>query len=197
VLILSRIPALNGPLGVIAVHFTTQFVKIRLPPARDFPVPPIRLPAFPTEQPSDLATSVTPDDVDEWDLLAFGTPWRSMTDTPSTSTSTFFEIASAIMSDDPPDAASMHDVRFCGHESISILEDYPTPLIERSMDMHLHRAFQSVLACREAMWDELQSRLHNHLRVLWRLGWKLNEKDSMTPTTARRHFDQLFAQYES
>jgi hypothetical protein len=68
-------------------------------------------------------------------------------------------------------------IKFYGQESIKIRDDHPG-LDDNTMEMQLRRAFLSVLACREAMWDELQIRPQKRPGELRRLGWELDDKES-------------------
>ncbi|KAK0465575.1 uncharacterized protein EV420DRAFT_1514980 [Desarmillaria tabescens] len=65
----------------------------------------------------------------------------------------------------------------------------------RSLAMHLYRSYQSVLACREALWEELNDRLRNRKDELKPFGWEDDEDWEGLQT--RRKFEILIERYES
>ena len=68
-------------------------------------------------------------------------------------------------------------------------------LSERSLSMHLYRSYQSVLACEEAMWEELQDRLLNRKDELLPFGWD-NDED-LEELESRKKFERLVDRYRS
>ncbi|KAK0246253.1 hypothetical protein EDD85DRAFT_803611 [Armillaria nabsnona] len=74
-------------------------------------------------------------------------------------------------------------------------EERLSSLSVRSLAMHLYRAYQSVLACREALWEELNDRLRNRKDELKPFGWEDDEDWEELQT--RRKFEILVERYES
>ncbi|CAA7265898.1 unnamed protein product [Cyclocybe aegerita] len=68
-------------------------------------------------------------------------------------------------------------------------------LSERSLAMHLYRSFQSVLACQEAMWEELKDRIRNRRRELLPFGWEDDEE--LEELQSRKKFERLIERYRS
>jgi hypothetical protein len=68
-------------------------------------------------------------------------------------------------------------------------------LSERSLAMHLYRSYQSVLACEEAMWEELKDRLLNRKDELLPLGW--DDDDDLEELESRKKFERLVDRYRS
>ncbi len=60
--------------------------------------------------------------------------------------------------------------------------------------MHLYRAYQSVLACREALWEELNDRLRNRKDELKPFGWE--DEEDWEELQTRRKFEILIERYE-
>ena len=65
-------------------------------------------------------------------------------------------------------------------------------LNERSLSMQLYKSYQTVLACQEAMWDELMFRLSNKKDELFLLGW--NDK-GLGELHARQKFEMLLERF--
>lgn len=74
-------------------------------------------------------------------------------------------------------------------------EERFSSLSERSLAMHLYRSYQLVLACREALWEELNDRLRNRKDELKPFGWEDDEDWEELQT--RRKFEILVERYES
>ena len=68
-------------------------------------------------------------------------------------------------------------------------------LNERSLAMHLYRSYQSVLACEEAMWEELKDRILNRRNELLPFGWD-NDED-LEKLESRKKFEMLVDRYRS
>jgi hypothetical protein len=68
--------------------------------------------------------------------------------------------------------------------------DEVNALSGRSMAMHLYRAYQLVLACQEAMWEELKDRLLNRKEELKPYGWDDDEE-----LEERTRFERLIDLY--
>ncbi|KAF9502371.1 S-adenosyl-L-methionine-dependent methyltransferase [Pleurotus eryngii] len=68
-------------------------------------------------------------------------------------------------------------------------------LNERSLAMHLYRGYQTVLACQEAMWDELIDRLRNKKEELKPYGWEDDEE--LEALQHRMRFERLIERYRS
>ncbi len=58
--------------------------------------------------------------------------------------------------------------------------------------MQLYKSYQTVLACQEAMWDELMFRLSNKKDELSLLGW--NDKE-LGELHARQKFEMLLERF--
>jgi hypothetical protein len=71
--------------------------------------------------------------------------------------------------------------------------DQLATLSERSVAMHLYRAYQSVLACQEAMWEELKDRLRNRRDELKPFGW--DDDEELEELQSRSKFERLIERY--
>lgn len=65
---------------------------------------------------------------------------------------------------------------------------------ERTRAMNLYRSFMVVVACREAMWEELKMLQRSRRKALIDLGW---ENRLLEDREARARFEELFEQFES
>ena len=68
-------------------------------------------------------------------------------------------------------------------------------LTERSLAMHLYRSYQSVLACEEAMWEELKDRIRNRKNELLPFGW--DDDEDLEELESRKKFERLVDRYRS
>ncbi|KAF9486316.1 hypothetical protein BDN70DRAFT_902479 [Pholiota conissans] len=68
-------------------------------------------------------------------------------------------------------------------------------LNDRSLAMQLYRAYQGVLACREAMWEELKDRIRNRKDELLPFGWEDDEE--LEELQSRKKFEKLIDRYRS
>ncbi|KAG6901217.1 hypothetical protein C0995_015205 [Termitomyces sp. Mi166 len=68
-------------------------------------------------------------------------------------------------------------------------------LSERSLAMHLYRSYQSVLACQEAMWEELKDRIINRKEELTPYGW--DDDEELEELKNRKKFERLVERYKS
>ena len=73
--------------------------------------------------------------------------------------------------------------------------DRLTSLSERSLAMHLYRSYQSVLACEEAMWEELNDRILNRKDELLQFGW--DDDEDLKELESRKKFERLVDRYRS
>lgn len=69
-------------------------------------------------------------------------------------------------------------------------------LSERSLAMQLYSSYQSVLACQEAMWEELKDRIRNRREELGHFGWDDDEELEEFPES-RKKFEKLIERYKS
>ena len=60
------------------------------------------------------------------------------------------------------------------------------------LSLHLYRAYNTVLACKESMWEELMDRLRNRESQLRELGWN---DDDLEGHHNRQRFDKLIDRY--
>ncbi|KAH8835498.1 hypothetical protein DL96DRAFT_1702477 [Flagelloscypha sp. PMI_526] len=69
----------------------------------------------------------------------------------------------------------------------------------RALCMHLYYTYTSILACSEAMWEELKNRLINRPRQLTeQFGWLIeDEENDGTYRRSRRKFDSLLNRFRS
>ncbi|KAG5728954.1 Menaquinone biosynthesis methyltransferase ubiE [Termitomyces sp. T112] len=67
-------------------------------------------------------------------------------------------------------------------------------LSEWSLAMHLYRSYQSVLACQEAMWEELKDRIINRKEELTPFGW---DDEELGELKSRKKFERLIERYKS
>jgi hypothetical protein len=68
-------------------------------------------------------------------------------------------------------------------------------LSDRSLAMHLYRSYQSVLACEEAMWEELKDRILNRKDELLQFGW--DDDEDLEELESRKKFERLVDRYRS
>ncbi|KAF8913138.1 S-adenosyl-L-methionine-dependent methyltransferase [Gymnopilus junonius] len=68
-------------------------------------------------------------------------------------------------------------------------------LSERSIAMHLYRNYQAVLACQEAMWEELKDRIRNRGEELLPFGW--DDDEELEELQSRKKFERLLERYRS
>ncbi|KAF9469862.1 hypothetical protein BDZ94DRAFT_1151510 [Collybia nuda] len=68
-------------------------------------------------------------------------------------------------------------------------------LSERSLAMHLYRSYQTVLACQEAMWEELKDRLRNRKDELVPYGWE--DDEDLEELQNRKKFERLVERYRT
>ncbi|EIN13950.1 hypothetical protein PUNSTDRAFT_58022 [Punctularia strigosozonata HHB-11173 SS5] len=61
--------------------------------------------------------------------------------------------------------------------------------------MHLYKVVQDVLACQEAMWEELKSRILNRKGTLKAFGW--DDDEELEELQSRRKFEILIERYQS
>jgi hypothetical protein len=66
-------------------------------------------------------------------------------------------------------------------------------LSERSLAMHLYRSYVTVLACEEAMWEEMSDRLRNRREELRPFGW--DDDDELEELHSRKRFERLIERY--
>jgi len=59
--------------------------------------------------------------------------------------------------------------------------------------MHLYRSYQSVLACQEAMWEELKDRIRNRKHELLPFGW--DDDEELEELQNRKKFERLVERY--
>lgn len=65
---------------------------------------------------------------------------------------------------------------------------------ERSLAMHLYRSYQTVLACQEAMWEELKDRIRNRREDLAPYGWE--DDDELGELKNRKRFEKLIERFK-
>ncbi|KAF4622885.1 hypothetical protein D9613_002243 [Agrocybe pediades] len=68
-------------------------------------------------------------------------------------------------------------------------------LTERSIAMHLYRSYQVVLACQEAMWEELKDRIRNRKHELQPFGW--DDDEELEELQSRKKFELLMDRYKA
>ncbi|KAL0951559.1 hypothetical protein HGRIS_008241 [Hohenbuehelia grisea] len=101
------------------------------------------------------------------------------------------------------DASLTEDSSSVSTEPQALLHvDRLTALSERSLAMHLYRSYQSVLACQEAMWEELLDRLRNRKEELLPFGWDDDEEPDLhhhedPDLHHRNRFERLIERYQS
>ncbi|KAF5323360.1 hypothetical protein D9611_005643 [Ephemerocybe angulata] len=66
---------------------------------------------------------------------------------------------------------------------------------ERSLAMHLYRSYKTVLACQEAMWEELKDRMRNRREELVPFGWEDDEE--LGELKGRKRFEKLIERFQS
>jgi hypothetical protein len=65
---------------------------------------------------------------------------------------------------------------------------------QRSLAMHLYRGYQNVLACQEAMWEELNDRVRNRKEQLVEYGWE--DDEDLEDLQGRKKFEKLIERYK-
>ncbi|KAG7099625.1 hypothetical protein E1B28_001453 [Marasmius oreades] len=65
---------------------------------------------------------------------------------------------------------------------------------ERSLAMHLYRSYSLVLACQEAIWEELKDRLRNRKDELKPYGW--DDDEELEELHNRKKFERLIERYQ-
>ena len=65
---------------------------------------------------------------------------------------------------------------------------------DRSLAMHLYKSYQLVIACREAMWEELRDRIRNRREELVEFGW--DDDEELQELNNRQRFEKLIERYE-
>jgi len=68
-------------------------------------------------------------------------------------------------------------------------------LSDRALAMNLYRSYQTVMACQEAMWEELKFRIRNDLESLVELGW--NDDEELEEMHSREKFEKYIERYRS
>ncbi|KAJ4485041.1 hypothetical protein C8J55DRAFT_453032 [Lentinula edodes] len=68
-------------------------------------------------------------------------------------------------------------------------------LNERSLAMHLFRAYNYVLGCQDALWEELKDRLRNRKEELEPFGW--DDEEEFEEVHNRKKFERLLERYRS
>jgi hypothetical protein len=68
-----------------------------------------------------------------------------------------------------------------------------TALAPETMATHLYCAYSGVLACQEAMWEELKDRVRNRPGELEALGW--HDDEELEELQARKKFEALIQRY--
>lgn len=69
-------------------------------------------------------------------------------------------------------------------------------LSERSLAMQLYFSYQCVLACQDAMWEELKDRIRNRREELVRFGWD-DDEELEELSESRKKFEKLIERYQS
>ena len=59
--------------------------------------------------------------------------------------------------------------------------------------MNLYRAYQNVLACQEAMWEELKDRIRNKKDQLKQFGW--DDDEELEELQSRNKFERIVERY--
>jgi hypothetical protein len=59
--------------------------------------------------------------------------------------------------------------------------------------MNLYRAYHNVLACQEAMWEELKDRLRNKKDQLKQFGW--DDDEELEELQSRSKFERIIERY--
>jgi len=62
--------------------------------------------------------------------------------------------------------------------------------------MQLYYSYQSVLACQEAMWEELKDRIRNRRDELVHFGWD-DDEELEELSESRKKFEKLVERYQS
>ncbi|KAJ3725582.1 hypothetical protein DFJ43DRAFT_1002537 [Lentinula guzmanii] len=68
-------------------------------------------------------------------------------------------------------------------------------LTERSLAMHLYRAYNYVLGCQDALWEELKDRIRNRREELEPFGWE--DEEEFEEVQNRKKFERLLERYRS
>jgi hypothetical protein len=68
-------------------------------------------------------------------------------------------------------------------------------LSERCLAMQLYYTYQGILACQEAMWEELDDRIRNRKEELIEFGWEDDEE--LQGLQGRKRFEKLVERYQT
>ncbi|KAF8346913.1 S-adenosyl-L-methionine-dependent methyltransferase [Amanita rubescens] len=189
------------PTAVLPGYFTSYFRQVVIGPVIQFPMPPLALPLRSTTPNNPHSHSDTSDNAPL--PGACQRPPSRLTLGPA-SLNTDEITARAIVPQSPSHHAYHDNTPF----KKFIIDDekenkWPHSLIpldrldalnERSLSMQLYKSYQTVLACQEAMWDELMFRLSNKKDELSLLGW--NDKE-LGELHARQKFEMLLGRFRS
>jgi hypothetical protein len=72
--------------------------------------------------------------------------------------------------------------------------DKVTSMEARSLAMHVYHSYQSVLACQEAMWEELKDWVLNKKSGLKAFGW--DDDEELSELQSRSKFDLLIGRFK-
>ncbi|KAF9535677.1 S-adenosyl-L-methionine-dependent methyltransferase [Crepidotus variabilis] len=79
--------------------------------------------------------------------------------------------------------------------AISFHRQQVETLSERSLAMQLYRSYQAVLACEEAMWEELKDRIRNRRDELIPFRW--DDDEELEELQSRNKFEKLIERYRT
>jgi hypothetical protein len=153
------------------------------------PTLPLNLPESRRSSRSDFSwiSAFTPSE-DDWDCVG------PLPDTELDSSSSAHSVAVDALSDlTSAEASFIKHQRMHGEKSVPVQEERSMPGSTAAMQLHL--AFQNVLACREAMWDELRDALCNRPNELAELGWHI--RGELNDRLERQKFDLLLQRFRT
>ena len=167
----------------------------------------------PAHRPSSLSFSSSMSSTMNWTVSSKGSTVGSRPRTASAPLSYTGEIASPYFENPPPtgtpltdDSASQPRELFMLDKSVTEYDAGAPPqvlfpldrlasLSERSLAMHLYRSYQSVLACEEALWEELKDRILNRRDELLPFGW--DDDEDLEELESRKKFERLVDRYRT
>lgn len=172
---------LSSWLAVLPVYFETYFRRVTLGPVVQYPMPPLA-PLQPLPEPvkpnfAPIAHVSPPHPITRPVSRSF-----SSTISQFTEASIFSNVSGSTVSLDGTEDSHTPTVTGC-------------PDLEKlqSLNLHFYRAFQGVLACREAMYEELKDRIRNKESQLKSLGW--DDDEELGELQGRLKFERLCERY--
>jgi len=202
------------PMKPLPPQITTSYVVEPGFELQDTPSPTTNSPEFqPAHRPSSLSFSSSVSSATNWTTSSKGSTLGSRPRTTSDpfsydrgNTFTFSSFGNIPLTGTPLTEGTTQPREFYMLDKSATESDDNAPqalfsvdrlssLTERSLAMHLYRSYQSVLACEEAMWEELKDRVRNRKDQLLPFGW--DDDEDLEELESRKKFERLVDRYRS